>query len=221
VPTSHRRMHRSTSRAPAVPTSPMPPLRRCSAWWRCPESWSRSATRRHGSPRTAVGPRPRRGASIRSRVPGGPRPVAAADLARIAEIERAIFPDPWSRQSFVETLARTGVRALAVDDGEGHLVGYGVCSLAADEGEILNLAVDPASRRRGIGRRLLSAMLSGLVAAGAGRVYLEVRGSNEAAITLYERTGFQRMGVRRAYYRRPKEDAVTMVLEVGSTNALK
>jgi [ribosomal protein S18]-alanine N-acetyltransferase len=154
-------------------------------------------------------------------VPGDPRPIADGDLARIAAIERAIFPDPWSRDAFVETLARPDVYGIASDGAAGQLVGYGICSLAADEGEILNLAVDTAARRLGIGRRLLGAMLSWLEERGASRVFLEVRGSNAAALTLYAGAGFQRMGVRRGYYRRPREDAVTMVLEVGPKSALK
>ena len=154
-------------------------------------------------------------------MPGEPRTIASADLGRIAEIERGNFADPWSRDAFIETLARPDVHGLAIEDAEGHLVGYGVCALAADEGEILNLAVDTAARRHGLGRRLLAAMLAWLREAGAQRVYLEVRGSNVAAISLYLAAGFQRLGVRRAYYRRPIEDAVTMVMEVGSRAALK
>ena len=154
-------------------------------------------------------------------MPGEPRPIVSGDLARIAVIERANFPDPWSRDAFVETLGRADVHGLAIEDAQGRLVGYGVCALAADEGEILNLAVDTAARRQGLGRRLLAAMLKWLREGGARRVFLEVRGSNAAAISLYLAAGFQRLGVRPAYYRRPTEDAVTMVMEVGSATALK
>ena len=154
-------------------------------------------------------------------MPGTPRPIVAADLARMAEVEGGLFPDPWSRQAFADTLARADVRGVAVDDGGGRLVGYGLCALVADEGEILNLAVDPSAQRQGLGRRLLSAMLSWLQGAGAARVYLEVRDSNAAAIALYQAAGFRRLGVRPAYYRQPREDALTMVLEVGPQSAFK
>jgi len=150
-----------------------------------------------------------------------PRPIVPADLDRIAAIERAIFPDPWSRRAFAETLARSSARGFALDDAEGQVIGYGVCALAADEGEILNLAVDPARRRRGAGRRLLAAMLDWLAAGGVREVFLEVRASNAAAIGLYARSGFRHLGIRKGYYSGPREDALTMVLELGRRQALE
>jgi ribosomal-protein-alanine N-acetyltransferase len=150
-----------------------------------------------------------------------PRPLVTADLAAVVAIEAAIFPDPWSRRSFAATLGRPGVRGFALDDEAGRLIGYGVGSLAADEGEILNIAVEPSARGRGAGRQLLRAMLDWLAGAGAGRVFLEVRRSNAAAIALYEGSGFRSTGVRRGYYAKPREDAVTMVLEVGLGHALE
>lgn len=150
-----------------------------------------------------------------------PRPLAAADLDRVAAIERVTFPDAWSRDAFAHTLARPSAWGVALDDEQGTLVGYGICAVAADEGEILNLAVDPASRRRGAGRRLLEAMVTWLEGHGVRDVFLEVRASNAAAIALYERSGFRRLGVRKGYYRGPTEDAVTMRLEVGMRHAVK
>jgi ribosomal-protein-alanine acetyltransferase len=81
---------------------------------------------------------------------------------------------------------------------------------AADEGEILNLAVAPAARRRGLGRLLVERALAHLVEAGARAAYLEVRQSNSAARRLYGKLGFQEVGTRVAYYRRPTEDAVVL-----------
>jgi ribosomal-protein-alanine N-acetyltransferase len=145
-----------------------------------------------------------------------PRRVTSRDIGRIAEIERATFPDPWSERSFREIVEQRGVLALAVDDESGRLVGYGMCSLAADEGEILNLAVDQPARGCGLGRSLLRAMVAYLRGAGARSVFLEVRPTNNPAITLYEREGFRVLGTRLAYYRHPREDALTMVLTLGS-----
>ena len=150
-----------------------------------------------------------------------PRPLVDGDLGRVAAIERAIFPDPWSRTAFAQTLARPTVRGFALDDRSGRLIGYGICSLAADEGEILNLAVDPAARRQGAGRQLLTAMLDWLASQGAREAFLEVRASNAPAIALYAASGFRRLGSRKGYYTGPREDALTMVLEVGSGHALE
>ena len=144
-----------------------------------------------------------------------PRPIRDQDLLRVAQIEAESFPDPWTARSFAETLRRHGVVGLAVEDGSGRLAGYGICSLAADEGEILNLAVGQASRGQGLGRVLLRAMLAQLRLGGVRSVFLEVRPSNEAAIALYRDEGFKVFGTRQAYYRQPREDALTMVLLLG------
>jgi len=151
----------------------------------------------------------------------GPRAIDDADLDRVAAIEKEIFPDPWSRRAFAETLARSAAKGFALDDDTGRLIGYGVCVVAADEGEILNLAVDPGVRRRGAGRRLLGAMLNWMASEGAREVFLEVRASNVAALALYERSGFRHLGIRKGYYAGPREDALTMVLEMGPRQALE
>lgn len=150
-----------------------------------------------------------------------PRPLHPTDLERVAEIELATFSDPWSRRAFAETLARPEVRGFAVDDERGALAGYGLCAVAGDEAEILNVAVDTAARGCGVGRSIVEAMLDHLREAGIRRVYLEVRCSNEAAIGLYRASGFQPLATRRGYYARPREDALTMVLEMASGDALK
>ena len=144
-----------------------------------------------------------------------PRRARPGDLARIAQIERATFPDPWSERSFADTIARRGILALVVDGPESRPVAYGICSLSGDEGEILNLAVEPDSRGKGLGRILLRAMVRHLGCSGARSVYLEVRESNNPAISLYEQEGFRVLGRRRAYYGHPREDALTMVLGLG------
>lgn len=138
------------------------------------------------------------------------RPLAAPDVAGAAALERRIFSDPWSALSFREMLAAPHAVCLAAEHG-GALVGYAVGTVAADEGEVLNIAVDEAARGRGIGRQLLLALVDRLEMAGARSLFLEVRASNEAAIALYRSQGFRMLGRRKAYYKDPKEDAVTMV----------
>jgi ribosomal-protein-alanine N-acetyltransferase len=149
------------------------------------------------------------------------RPLTAADLDSVAAIERAAFSDPWSRRAFGDLLGLDHVRCFVVEQGGDAVVGFAVCSQAADEGEILNLATAPVARRRGVGRALLSAVLQWLGERGAVKVFLEVRRSNEAAIAMYAAAGFTKLGVRPDYYRRPTEDALTMVLDSASQDARK
>ena len=98
---------------------------------------------------------------------------------------------------------------LVAETGEG-LAGYVVAIDAADEGEILNLAVAPGGRRHGLGRALVREVLAALAERGAEHVYLEVRESNAPARALYAAHGFKEAGRRKAYYRRPVEDAIVL-----------
>lgn len=101
-----------------------------------------------------------------------------------------------------------------VAEGEGErIVGYVVALDAADEGEILNLAVAPTGRRHGLGRALVEHVLEALRARGIRHVYLEVRESNAPARALYAGHGFREVGRRSQYYRRPVEDAIVLRLD--------
>ncbi len=126
----------------------------------------------------------------------------------MAAIERDAFSDPWPERDFRECVD-VGVPFLVATDDRG-VAGYVVARHVADEGEILNLGVEGARRGRGIGRALVSAVLHVLRARGATAVYLEVRQSNAAARHLYARLGFQAVGRRKGYYRRPSEDAIVL-----------
>ena len=136
------------------------------------------------------------------------RPATAADARGIAALERRVFSDPWSADSIRETIGMPWMFTQVAEDAAGTLVGYVFCREVAGESELLNLAVDPAQRRAGVGRILLDTALQWLVARGARETFLEVRASNAAAITLYERTGFRAVGRRPDYYQHPVEDAV-------------
>lgn len=94
------------------------------------------------------------------------------------------------------------------------VVGYLFARHAADEGEILNLAVDPAHTRRGLGKALVRAAVGELRAAGVAQVFLEVRESNRAAQAFYHALGFRGVSRRVGYYRRPREDALVLVYEI-------
>jgi [ribosomal protein S18]-alanine N-acetyltransferase len=138
-------------------------------------------------------------------------PAIRGDLATIAELETAAFSDPWSLASFESVLAEPAAyMAVARDAAGGDVVGYVVAWFAADEGEIANLAVREPTRRRGIGAALLDGALVEGGRRGAENIYLEVRESNDAARRLYASRGFEEIGRRRRYYKRPVEDAIVL-----------
>ena len=129
-------------------------------------------------------------------------------MPAVHAIEQAAFSDPWSARDFRECVASDVVFLVAAaSDG---VAGYVVAQDAADEGEILNLAVTPARHRDGIGRALVERVLVTLAGRGVQRVFLEVREGNAAARALYAALGFQEVGRRPRYYRRPVEDAIVL-----------
>ena len=140
------------------------------------------------------------------------REGVAALLGDISRIENESFSTPWSADSFL-TLPSEVLFAGAFD-GDGKLIGYGCLIALGEESELLNLAVTGSQRRRGAGGGLLDFLIEEVGRSGARRCYLEVRASNEAARSLYVSRGFYRLGLRRDYYRKPKEDAVIMALDV-------
>jgi len=132
------------------------------------------------------------------------------DVDLVVGIEREAFSDPWSENAFHAALAHPAVFFGCARDGDGEVAGYVVAWFAADEGEIANLAVAPAMWGKGVGRRLLEAALEAASARDVVSVYLEVRDSNERARRLYGAFGFEEIGRRRRYYRRPVEDAIVL-----------
>jgi ribosomal-protein-alanine N-acetyltransferase len=136
------------------------------------------------------------------------RRLTYADLPQLIAIERRAFPTPWSLAMFVLELSKpAGVCLAALRDGE--MLGYLICSRYDTVWHIMNVAVDPAQRRRGIATALLADLLR-RVGSQTERFTLEVRESNRAAIALYERYGFRAAGRRRRYYQDNGEDAVVM-----------
>ncbi|MGH3104988.1 MAG: ribosomal protein S18-alanine N-acetyltransferase [Gaiellaceae bacterium] len=138
------------------------------------------------------------------------RRLGIRDLAAIEMIERASYPTPWSRSMFAGELAKPSSICLGAFDGEGgSLVGYLIISRYVDAWHVMNVAVAPEHRRRGIAGTLLDRLFG--LTAGEGRGYtLEVRVSNTGAIELYERSGFKPRGIRRGYYTDNREDALIM-----------
>jgi ribosomal-protein-alanine N-acetyltransferase len=132
-----------------------------------------------------------------------PIELAAArveDAPALARIARESFGDPWSEAAFVEELARPRTRAWLAREAGSDTIGYVLGWVLEDRVEIQSLAVAPAWRRRGLGRRLLEALLGQARRDGMREAWLEVRASNEAARRLYEGLGFVRQGERPGYY---------------------
>lgn len=140
------------------------------------------------------------------------RPAGAQDVPLVARIEEASFSDPWSQRSFQALLHDSRVFFTVATLADGVVAGYVVAWFVADEGEIANLAVSPAARRRHVGATLLDATIRAARAHHVASLYLEVRDSNAAARALYASRGFVEVGRRRRYYRKPEEDALVLRL---------
>ena len=138
------------------------------------------------------------------------RRLAYSDLPAVISIERRSFPSPWSLAMFVLELSKPSGVCLAATEGD-ELLGYLVCSRYDQVWHLMNVAVSPERRRRGVARRLISRLLE----EGGGRLpfTLEVRVSNRGAIAMYESLGFRSAGVRPRYYRDNGEDALIMWLD--------
>ncbi|MCL5023912.1 MAG: ribosomal protein S18-alanine N-acetyltransferase [Nitrospirae bacterium] len=141
------------------------------------------------------------------------RHMTEQDIASVVAIEKASFSLPWSETSFRNELYKPrSMPRVAVE--EAVVAGYVCAQTAADEGHILNLAVHPDYRRRGIAAALVAHVIAEFKERGCRFVYLEVRASNHAAKRLYEGFGFTLVGTRKSYYVVPTEDAAIMMLEI-------
>jgi len=138
------------------------------------------------------------------------RRLDANDLDTVETIERASYPTPWSRSMFAAELRKPSALALGAHLETGELVGYAFVSRYVDAWHVMNVAVAPEHRRRGIATELLERLFE-ITANDQRRGYtLEVRVSNADAIRLYEKLGFQSRGIRRGYYTDNREDAMIM-----------
>lgn len=140
-------------------------------------------------------------------------PMTEADLEWVAELEEMTFSLPWPKEAFREELGlpdRLFVVAK-LHRAEGVLnVGYSGMFLSFDEGEITNVAIDPKFRNKGFGYQMLEGQIQMAKKQGANAFTLEVRVSNVGAIHLYEKLGFEGVGVRKNFYEKPLEDALIM-----------
>ena len=138
------------------------------------------------------------------------RRLAYSDLPAVIAVERRSFPTPWSLAMFVLELSKPSGVCLAATEGD-ELLGYLICSRYDQVWHLMNVAVAPERRRRGVASRLISGLIE-----EAGRELpftLEVRVSNRSAIAMYEGLGFRSAGVRPRYYQDNGEDALIMWLD--------
>ncbi|GAB4489652.1 MAG: ribosomal protein S18-alanine N-acetyltransferase [Thermodesulfovibrionales bacterium] len=141
--------------------------------------------------------------------------MTTEDIPRVLAIELASFTTPWSEILFFnETKKERSIALVARKDDA--VAGYICANYVLDEGHILDLAVHPDYRRQGVATLLIREALERLKRAGCGTVFLDVRASNLAARTMYEKIGFRLCGTRKNYYQKPDEDATLLVLSLGA-----
>lgn len=140
------------------------------------------------------------------------RRMTEHDVEQVALLEREIFSDAWSAAAFYESLENPNAILLLTENG-GEILGYCCMYTVFDEGEIVNVAVNPKYRRQGIGEQMLKLLFENFTPRQVVNFYLEVRAHNEAAKHLYEKFGFGMIGVRRNFYEKPVEDAIVMRLQ--------
>lgn len=133
-------------------------------------------------------------------------PMNESHVAAVAALEKANFSEPWSENSVRGELTnKLALWLVAVEDG--NVLGYVGSQTVLEEADMMNIAVDETCRRRGIARALVEELIRRLP---AHCLTLEVRSSNVPAISLYESMGFEKIGLRKNYYRKPKEDALIL-----------
>ena len=130
-------------------------------------------------------------------------------VTQVAELEKRCFPDPWSEGSIASELSNQLALWLVAEDN-GVVAGYIGSQTVPDESDMMNVAVHPDYRRRGIAEALVNTLCDALKERGSVSLTLEVRASNEPAKALYEKLGFEQVGRRPNYYRNPKEDALIL-----------
>ena len=130
-------------------------------------------------------------------------------VAQVAELEKICFSDPWSENSVVSEL-KNPLSCWLVAEEDGVVAGYIGSQTVMDESDMMNVAVHPDHRRKGVAESLVNELIEALKKRESHCLTLEVRASNEPAKALYEKLGFVQVGLRRNYYRNPKEDALIL-----------
>lgn len=131
------------------------------------------------------------------------------DISQVAEIERQIFSIPWSEKAFRDSMESDNTIYIVAKENN-NVAGYAGMYLSFEEGNITNVAVNPLSRRKGIGEKIVRDILNRAYEKGVRDVFLEVRETNSVAIALYEKIGFKEEGIRKNFYDKPRENALIM-----------
>lgn len=145
--------------------------------------------------------------------------MVESDLDGVMAIEQVAFPTPWSRAMFSEEIGRDYSDAIVAAEGAG-VAGYAVCWTIAGESHLLNIAVAPEARGRGVACRLLAECIRRGARSGSGLIHLEVRAGNDDAIRLYRGHDFEFMGIRKGYYTDTGEDAILLSREIRESDAI-
>ena len=135
--------------------------------------------------------------------------MKASHVAQVADLEAICFSDPWSEKSVASEITNPLSYWLVAVDGE-RVAGYVGSQTVLDETDMMNIAVHPDYRRQGLAERLVAQLVEALKDKGSRCLTLEVRQSNTPAIGLYEKLGFSQIGLRKNYYRNPKEHALIL-----------
>ncbi len=135
--------------------------------------------------------------------------MTPTDVPEVVVNERELFSDPWPEQIFREDILSPYSYPLVVEL-DGGLVGYAVLWVGVDEGHLTNIAVVKKFQRKSIAKQLLTYILQLAASLELAQIILEVRPSNQPAIGLYESFGFERLAVRKGYYKNPVEDCLVM-----------
>ena len=149
------------------------------------------------------------------------REMTLQDVPAVAEIEKLCFSLPWSEQSLIDSVKREDTMFLVCEefdennsddtgDVNSNIAGYIGMYLSFDEGDITNVAVSPAHRKKGYGEALVSKAKELAREKQLEMILLEVRVSNAPAISLYKKMGFEELGIRKNFYEHPVEDAIIM-----------
>jgi len=141
------------------------------------------------------------------------RPMIVEDLEQVVEIEKASMPSPWSKELFEEELKRDRARYF-VGEIDGQVAGYMGYWEAPQEAHIINLAISPQFRQKGLGFQMLEYCLRFAYNQGARLATLEVLESNGAAQRLYEKMNFRTVAIRKKYYSDNQENAVVMLKDL-------
>ena len=136
-------------------------------------------------------------------------PMNESHVAQVAALEKQRFSDPWSENSVASELENP-LSLWLIAEEDGAVCGYVGSQTVLDETDMMNIAVHPDCRRKGIAAALITELVSRLKARGSRVLRLEVRESNFSAIALYEALGFTQLGLRKNYYRNPKENALIL-----------